>query len=101
MARIFASARRAGCPTAMAAWPCSALRCECETGSFGTRGSANDLCGSVTPTQCNGTSGVRPVVPPTAGDLVISEYLARPSAEVGCANGEWLEIYVAADVDLN
>jgi hypothetical protein len=74
---------------------------EFETGSFGTPGSANDLCGSVTPTQCNGTSGVRPVVPPTAGDLVISEYLARPSAEVGSTNGEWLEIYVAADVDLN
>jgi len=73
---------------------------EFETGSFGTPGSANDGCASVNPSQCDDGS-IRPVVPPQLGDLVISEYMARPSTDVGSANGEWLEIYVANDVDLN
>ncbi|HTM19596.1 MAG TPA: hypothetical protein VL172_03785 [Kofleriaceae bacterium] len=74
---------------------------EFETGSFGTPGSANDGCASVNPTQCDDGAGIRPVMPPGSGDLVISEYMARPDSTVGAANGEWLEIFAVNDVDLN
>lgn len=42
----------------------------------------------------------RPKVPPVAGDLVISEFMANPNA-VTDANGEWFEVRALAAVDLN
>ncbi len=43
---------------------------------------------------------MRPLVAPVPGDLVINEFLADPTV-VTDANGEWFELAVLADVDLN
>ena len=45
-------------------------------------------------------SGASVCVTPTAGQLVISEWMPDPSL-VSDANGEWFEILATADVDLN
>ncbi len=74
---------------------------EYETGSFGTPGEANDPCeGDLPPNTCldNGTS--RAIVPPQAGDVIISEVMADSSA-IGDTDGEWFEVYFAQAADLN
>ncbi len=68
--------------------------------SYGSPGEQNEACGNVTPTQCNDGGALREIVPPTAGNLVINEYMASPDA-VADSDGEWLEILVKADMDLN
>lgn len=76
----------------------------CEgTGSYdganvGSPGEANALCGLA---ACEGPQGVRDLVAPTAGALIVSEVFADPE---GVDEGkEWLELFVAASsaVDLN
>lgn len=64
----------------------------------GTPGTANALCGTV---SCMDADGVRTVVAPAVGDLIVSEILIDPSSTDG--GKEWLEVYVAAaqPVDLN
>jgi hypothetical protein len=46
------------------------------------------------------TGRLRPILPPAPGNLVITEFLADPSA-VADADGEWLEILATAEADLN
>jgi hypothetical protein len=76
---------------------------EFQSGMFGSPGESNEPCNLVVPGMCNQGGTPRPTVPPAAGDIVISEFLA--DADDG-ANGsdtgrEWFEIYVAREVDLN
>jgi hypothetical protein len=42
----------------------------------------------------------RSIVPPAVGDVVITEYMSDPNMVVDTV-GEWFEIYVSRDVDLN
>jgi Lamin Tail Domain len=62
---------------------------------YGTPGAANDQCGAlVPPGQCDDNGTPRPIVKPTIGNLVITEFLANPA---GTASGsdaaqEWFEI---------
>ena len=49
--------------------------------------------------SCDDQGTTRAKVVPTAGDLVISEYMANPS-QVGDALGEWFEVRVNANVDI-
>ena len=68
---------------------------------FGTPGAANDICEGVgSPTECEQDGALRATVPPTAGQVVISEFMPNPSA-VGDDSGEWIEITFLADADLN
>jgi len=74
---------------------------EYETGAKGSPGAANEGCEPVLPPgQCQDGANVRNTRPPAAGSLVINEFMANPSA-VGDATGEWFELYVGADCDLN
>lgn len=70
--------------------------------SFGTPGARNDDCEVVVPGRClDAASGsLRDVVRPAPGDLAISEVMADPAA-VADALGEWIEVEVRRDVDLN
>lgn len=71
-----------------------------ETGGFGTPGRRNDDCEVVIPGRCNDLGGARDTVPAGPGDLVITELMPNP-AKVDDAVGEWLELWVARDLDLN
>jgi hypothetical protein len=66
----------------------------------GTPGSANPPC---LPEAARGTclenGAVRPIAPPTPGDLFITEVMANPSGSE--TSGEWFELLARADVDLN
>jgi hypothetical protein len=72
-------------------------------GDKGSPGSANTAC--VAPpaddTCVDATTGQpRPLMRPAVGDLVISELMPNP-AVVSDTSGEWFEVHVKADVDLN
>lgn len=69
-------------------------------GDFGSPAAANPACGTVGPSTCNDGGTARDVVPAGTGDLVITEFMANPNA-VGDDQGEWFELLVLADVDLN
>ena len=71
-------------------------------GDQGTPGSANRDCGAVTTGMCldTGTGSMRPIVTPTAGQLVINEWMPNPML-VNDTAGEWFEVKATADVDLN
>ncbi len=71
-------------------------------GDLGTPGLENSDCGVVTTGMCldTGTQLLRPIVKPTAGQLVIDEWMPDPT-HVGDAAGEWFEVRSTADVDLN
>ncbi|MEZ4450287.1 MAG: lamin tail domain-containing protein [Nannocystaceae bacterium] len=69
-------------------------------GDKGTPGATNGSCGIVDPGLCNDNGNMRAPVPPGPGDLVITEYMADPKS-VADASGEWFEILVQKDVDLN
>ena len=69
--------------------------------AFGSPGAANEPCAPITgETTCQEADGIRDVIAPEVGDLVISEFLANPHA-VSDSDGEWIEITATADVDLN
>jgi hypothetical protein len=70
--------------------------------NFGTPGAPNARCGGGGNTTCRDpqTRAVRPLIAPTAGSLVITEFMADPAA-VSDADGEWMEIFAARDLDLN
>jgi hypothetical protein len=82
----------------LAQW-CQGDATEFETGNFGTPGSEND-CTPVVMGQCSDASGMRDVVPPGVGDLVITEVMPNPQA-VSDTVGEWFEVKAMNDVDLN
>lgn len=64
---------------------------------YGTPGAANEDCGTVV---CDDADGLRPVVAPAAGGLVITEIFADPDGSD--RNKEWVELYVAGSAaDLN
>ena len=68
-------------------------------GDKGTPGAANPLCGGSAGNTCLDGGTPRVIVAAAPGDLVISEIMPNPaSAEPA---GEWFEVYVARNVDLN
>jgi hypothetical protein len=71
-------------------------------GDLGTPGEANQACPPVVPDgMCLDDAGsVRAIVAPAAGELWISEVLADPAAVADTA-GEWIELGVGGDFDLN
>lgn len=75
-------------------------------GDFGTPGATNTSCKAPDP-MCLDGNGPRLIKFPDVGDLLISEVHPDPSAllaqnpDSGEPQGEWFELYVAADVDLN
>lgn len=73
---------------------------EYEPANFGTPGAANQDCMVVLPGQCDDNGTMRPTVPPQVGDLAITEVMPDPMAVADTA-GEWFEIVVNRDVDLN
>jgi hypothetical protein len=74
---------------------------EYATGNLGTPGAANTICPQVLePGTCLEDGVPRKIVSPRAGEVRISEWMANPSA-VGGREGEWLELRVDAEVDLN
>jgi hypothetical protein len=76
-------------------------RTEFDTDSYGTPGADNDPCDSdLPPTSCKENDVVRDVIAPAAGDLVITEFMPNPDA-VDDGLGEWFEIYVGRNIDLN
>jgi len=71
------------------------------SGDLGTPGVANTACPVIPPAgQCKDGDSFRAAVPPSAGQLLITEVMADPSA-VSDATGEWFEVKATADVDLN
>jgi hypothetical protein len=69
----------------------------------GTPGESNEACGGDGgggDGTCTDADGSRDIVPPGPGDLRISEFMANP-AQVNDEFGEWFEVEVLADVDLN
>ena len=69
-------------------------------GDFGTPGQENPSCGTISDGTCDDDGTPRELVPPGPGDLVITEVMPNPDA-VTDANGEWFEVLVTANVDLN
>jgi hypothetical protein len=71
-------------------------------GDLGSPGAENRDCGVNTTGMCmdTGTMALRPIVKPTAGQLVINEWMPDPT-HVADASGEWFELRATADVDLN
>lgn len=67
----------------------------------GTPGQANPECmAEATLGTCVDNGIVRAMTNPQAGDLVITEVMARPVAS-GATTGEWFEVLARAAVDLN
>lgn len=78
---------------------CEAKDSEFEANNFGTPGEDND-CRPAVAGQCADQTGMRPTVPPEAGQLVITEVMPSPDA-VSDTVGEWFEAKALADFDLN
>lgn len=68
-------------------------------GDLGTPGSANPMCGTTGGSDCTDGGTMRPIVRPTAGQLVINEIMPNPAGTEG--DNEWFEVLATADVDLN
>lgn len=72
-------------------------------GDLGTPKAENTACDGPPPgDQCLDpeTMTLRDIVHPQSGEILITEFLANPNA-VTDANGEWFEVFAAADFDLN
>ncbi len=82
----------------LANW-CEARDSEFEPNNFGTPGQDND-CAPVVAGSCADGGGMRPVVSPGAGELVITEVMPSP-AMVSDTAGEWFEAKALAAFDLN
>jgi hypothetical protein len=82
----------------LANW-CEAKDTEFEPNNFGTPGADND-CSPVIAGACSDNNGMRAVVTPAVGELVITEVMPKPTA-VGAAAGQWIEVKALASVDLN
>lgn len=70
------------------------------TGDFGSPGARNASCQGATPGRCSEGGLERDTVPPGLGDVVITELHPNPVA-VADGAGEWFELLVLAEVDLN
>jgi hypothetical protein len=73
---------------------------EFQPGDHGSPGESNEPCGSGTPTSCLEDGVSREVDPVVFGDVVITEIMAN-SGVAPDAVGEWFEVYLTRDVDLN
>ncbi|MCA9706616.1 MAG: lamin tail domain-containing protein [Myxococcales bacterium] len=74
---------------------------ELDAESLGTPGEPNDICVNTGgPLSCIENGTVRPARAPTLGDVVITEVMANPEASEE-TDGEWFELYIGADIDLN
>jgi hypothetical protein len=69
-------------------------------GDRGSPGAANPGCAIVVPGHCRDGGALRPVTPLQAGQVRITEYMANPDG-VDDSVGEWIELRVDADADLN
>jgi hypothetical protein len=69
-------------------------------GDLGTPGAANPSCGGTPGGMCDDGGNLRATVAPGAGDLVITELMPNPAAVADTA-GEWFEVLVTSNVDLN
>ncbi|MBA3394415.1 MAG: lamin tail domain-containing protein [Deltaproteobacteria bacterium] len=78
---------------------CEAKDTEFETNNFGTPGQESD-CRPIVIGQCTDGNGSRAAVPPSVGQLVITEVMPGPGA-VGATVGEWFEAKATAEFDLN
>ncbi|HTL33617.1 MAG TPA: lamin tail domain-containing protein [Kofleriaceae bacterium] len=78
---------------------CTANDTEFESGNFGTPGQDND-CAPIVAGACTDSNGMRPAVPPNPGDVVITEFMPKPTA-VSATTGQWFEVKALADVDFN
>lgn len=78
---------------------CEAKDTEFETNNFGTPGQDND-CAPIVSGSCSDNGAMRAAVPPGIGDLVITEFMPKPS-QVSATVGQWVEVKALADVDLN
>jgi hypothetical protein len=77
-----------------------AAKTEFEPGNKGTPGAANESCSGTGPQgMCQDGGVMRATRQPAVGDLVVSEVMADPAGTD--TDEEWLELYVAHDVDLN
>ncbi|RKH65857.1 lamin tail domain-containing protein [Corallococcus aberystwythensis] len=91
--------------TADAKW-CSATEAYGDKGNLGTPGRTNRTCtgtdAGVTQAGCidRATGQPRALRAPSVGSLVITEFMADPSA-VPDAVGEWVEVLALREVDLN
>jgi hypothetical protein len=83
---------------ALAAW-CDA-RTPFGEDALGSPGAPNDACFGSTPATCIEGGRERATDPPRAGDLVVTEVMPDP-ARVDDGVGEWLEVAVQRDLDLN
>lgn len=89
----------------VAAW-CAATEPYGDQGNLGTPGRLNRVCSGadagVAPAGCiDRTTGLpRALRVPTAGSLVLTEFMADPSAAPD-ATGEWVEVLALREVDLN
>ncbi len=79
---------------------CASAALAFEAGSFGTPGQRNDDCEVIVPGRCLDATGQRDTVAAAPGDLVITELMPNPE-QVADALGEWIELWVAREVDLN
>jgi hypothetical protein len=70
------------------------------TGDFGSPGVRNASCGGSSLGRCSEGGVERDTIPPTEGDVVITELHPNPMA-VADGEGEWFEVLVQAEVDLN
>jgi hypothetical protein len=59
-------------------------------GDFGTPGMANPMCNTVAVGMCNDAGVSRPIVKPSAGTLVITEFIPNPAGTD--SDREWFEI---------
>jgi hypothetical protein len=68
----------------------------------GTPGARNETCGETASGSCvdPATRASRPIVFPAAGELVVTEVMADPSA-VADGDGEWVEVLAKGTFDLN
>jgi hypothetical protein len=78
----------------------SAAATEFEPANFGTPGAANEDCEQIVPGMCDDGGTLRATVPPVPGDLVITEVMPSPALAPD-TTGEWFEVRVGRDVDLN
>lgn len=74
---------------------------EYEPGNKGSPGGPNEACAAAVPAgSCWDGTTVRPLRIPGVGSLVLNEFHANPQA-VSDTVGEWVEVAVLTDVDLN
>lgn len=74
---------------------------EYANGNLGTPGQTNTSCPTVLEAgMCLDDGAPRKILSPRPGEAWISEWMANPSS-VGNREGEWLELRLEADVDLN